>query len=276
MKINTNNYAEVTEILQEISTLASKKINEIYSDDIKEFRKEDNSPVTVADIESNRIIIDKLSKNFRNIKLISEESSERSLQGEEEFFIIDPLDGTKEFIKKNGEFTVNIALIQKTRPVLGIVELPVSFTQYYSDGYKSYKKVKNSEKIITSEKLTDYVITISRSHQDDKTNEFIKNLKKNTDKLVNTTEAGSSLKFCLIAEGLANIYIRTGNTMEWDIAAGNAILNTANANLCDTNLNKLRYGKDNFKNQAFIAFSKDLDTNIIRKCLPDELAYNLT
>ena len=85
MKINTNNYAEVTEILQDISTLASKKINEIYSDDIKEFRKEDNSPVTVADIESNRIIIDKLSKNFRNIKLISEESSERSLQGEEEF-----------------------------------------------------------------------------------------------------------------------------------------------------------------------------------------------
>jgi len=127
LKINTNNYAEVTEILQEISTLASKKINEIYSDDIKEFRKEDNSPVTVADIESNRIIIDKLSKNFRNIKLISEESNERSLQGEEEFFIIDPLDGTKEFIKKNGEFTVNIALIQKTRPVLGIVELPVSF-----------------------------------------------------------------------------------------------------------------------------------------------------
>mgnify|MGYP001173669487 FL=1 len=269
MKINTNDYAEVTEVLKEISSLASKKINEIYSDDIKEFRKEDNSPVTVADIESNRIIIDKLSKNFRNIKLISEESSERSLQGEEEFFIIDPLDGTKEFIKKNGEFTVNIALIQKTRPVLGIVELPVSFTQYYSDGYKSYKKVKNLEKIITSEKLKDYVITISRSHQDDKTNEFIKNLKKNTDKSVNTTEAGSSLKFCLIAEGLANIYIRTGNTMEWDIAAGNAVLNTANANLCDTSLNKLRYGKEHFKNQAFIAFSKDLDTNIIRKCLSD-------
>ena len=271
MKISTNNYAEVTEILQEISRLASKKINEIYSDDFKEFKKEDNSPVTVADIESNRIIIDKLSKNFRNIKLISEESSERSLQGEEEFFIIDPLDGTKEFIKKNGEFTVNIALIQKTRPVLGIVELPVSFTQYYSDGYKSYKKVKNLEKIITSEKLKDYVITISRSHQDDKTNEFIENLKQNTDKLVNTTEAGSSLKFCLIAEGLANIYIRTGNTMEWDIAAGNAVLNTANANLCDTSLNKLRYGKENFKNQAFIAFSKDLDTNIIRKCLSDTL-----
>ena len=269
MKISTNNYAEVTEILQEISRLASKKINEIYSDDFKEFKKEDNSPVTVADIESNRIIIDKLSKNFRNIKLISEESNERSLQGEEEFFIIDPLDGTKEFIKKNGEFTVNIALIQKTRPVLGIVELPVSFTQYYSDGYKSYKKVKNLEKIITSDKLADYVITISRSHQDDKTNEFIENLKQNTDKLVNTTEAGSSLKFCLIAEGLANIYIRTGNTMEWDIAAGNAVLNTANANLCDTSLNKLRYGKENFKNQAFIAFSKDLDTNIIRKCLPD-------
>ena len=269
MKINTNNYAEVTEILKEVSSLASKKINEIYSDDIKEFRKEDNSPVTVADIESNRIIIDKLSKNFRNIKLISEESNERSLQGEEEFFIIDPLDGTKEFIKKNGEFTVNIALIQKTRAVLGIVELPVSFTQYYSDGYNSYKKVRNSEKIITSEKLSDYVITISRSHQDDKTTEFIENLKKNTDKLVNTTKAGSSLKFCLIAEGLANLYIRIGNTMEWDIAAGNAVLNTANANMLDTNLNELQYGKDNFKNQAFVAFTKDLDTNIIRKCLSD-------
>ena len=131
MKINANNYAEVTEILKEISSQASKKINEIYNDDIKEFRKKDNSPVTVADIESNRIIIDKLSKNFRNIKLISEESKERSLQGEEEFFIIDPLDGTKEFIKKNGEFTVNIALIQKSKAVLGIVELPVSYTQYY-------------------------------------------------------------------------------------------------------------------------------------------------
>ena len=87
MKINANNYTEVTEILKEISSLASKKINEIYSDDFKEFRKKDNSPVTVADIESNRIIIDKLSKNFRNIKLISEESKERSLQGAEEFFL---------------------------------------------------------------------------------------------------------------------------------------------------------------------------------------------
>ena len=119
------------------------------------------------------------------------------------------------------------------------------------------------------------LIQINRSSQRSKliskTNEFIKNLKKNTDKFVNTTEAGSSLKFCLIAEGLANIYIRTGNTMEWDIAAGNAVLNTANANLCDTSLNKLRYGKENFKNQAFIAFSKDLDTNIIRKCLSDTL-----
>ena len=269
MKINANNYAEVTEILKEISSQASKKINEIYSDDIKEFRKKDNSPVTVADIESNRIIIDKLSKNFRNIKLISEESKERSLQGAEEFFLIDPLDGTKEFIKKNGEFTVNIALIQKSKATLGIVELPVSYTQYYSDGNKSYKKVKNSEKIITTENLTDYVITISRSHQDDKTTEFIKNLKKNTDKRVNTIEVGSSLKFCLIAEGLANFYIRTGHTMEWDIAAGNAVLNTANANIFDTNLNKLQYGKENFKNQAFIAFTKDLDPNIIRKCLSD-------
>jgi 3'(2'), 5'-bisphosphate nucleotidase len=80
---------------------------------------------------------------------------------------------------------------------------------------------------------------------------------------------GSSLKFCLIAEGLANFYIRTGHTMEWDIAAGNAVLNTANANILDTNLNKLQYGKDNFKNQAFVAFTKDLEANIIKKCLSD-------
>ena len=124
-----------------------------------------------ADIESESLIKNIISEDS-SFPILAEESGKSNDDLGDTFWVIDPLDGTKEFIKKNGEFTVNIALIQKTRPVLGIVELPVSFTQYYSDGYKSYKKVKNSKKIITSEKLTDFVITISRSHKDDKTDEL--------------------------------------------------------------------------------------------------------
>ncbi len=269
MRIIEDNYAEVSEILRETASLAAKKINEIYSETVEEFTKEDNSPLTIADIESNRIIIDKLSNNFRNIKLISEESDKRSLEGADEFFIIDPLDGTKEFLKKNGEFTVNIALVQKSKAVLGVVELPVNFTQYYSDGFKSYKKDINSEKIINSSMSKDYLITVSRSHPDEKTTKFIENLKRITEKNVKTIEAGSSLKFCFIAEGLANLYIRTGKTMEWDTAAGNAVLNTASANVYDTNLKKLSYGKNDFKNDSFLAISDTLDINILRKCLKE-------
>ena len=131
------------------SVEAGEAIMKVYSSKINVIFKEDESPLTLADKNANEIINKYLIKS--KIPIISEENKILTYDERKNWdqcWIVDPLDGTKEFIKKNGEFTVNIALIQKTRPVLGIVELPVSYTQYYSDGNKSYKKVKNSEKII--------------------------------------------------------------------------------------------------------------------------------
>ena len=259
MKINANNYTEVTEILKEISSLASKKINEIYSDNIKEFRKKDNSPVTVADIESNRIIIDKLSKNFRNIKLISEESNERSLQGAEEFFIIAPLDGTKEFIKKNGEFTVNIALIENNKPILGVIYVPTKSTLYFAQqNFGSFKinitselkSLDGAKKIfVSNQKIIQRVIG-SRSHSNQDFDEWVKNNFPNS--LI--VQAGSSYKFCLIAEGSADIYPRFGPTSEWDIAAGHIIVDEAGGRVITFENNEINYNsKEDLLNPQFYA-----------------------
>ena len=131
--LNEINYKDIVSTLRDVSDQASKKILEIYNSDFKINFKDDSSPLTKADIESNQIICSRLSREFPRIPVISEENKNKRLDVDT-YFLIDPLDGTKEFIARNGEFTVNIALIIKNKPKLGVIQIPVKFTQYFSDG----------------------------------------------------------------------------------------------------------------------------------------------
>ena len=143
-KIKNHNFAEITEIFRFASNKAASKILEIYAcDESTKKIKKDNTPLTKADIESNRIIIEILQKELRSITRVSEESQIPDGADFDEFILIDPLDGTKEFLNKNGEFTVNIALIQQNRPQIGVIDVPVKKTQYYSNGYNSFRSIKN-------------------------------------------------------------------------------------------------------------------------------------
>ena len=264
-KIKNHNFEEITEIFRYASSKAASKVLEIYQSDqlIKQI-KEDNTPLTKADIESNRIIIEILKKELRSITKVSEESQIPDFLDCDEFILIDPLDGTKEFLNKNGEFTVNIALVQENHPKIGVIDVPVQETQYYSNGCNSFKFVKNEAQIINSSKSSELSIVCSRSHLDKKTEDFLSKINYEKDLI----KKGSSLKLCMIAESKANIYIRFGTTMEWDIAAGHSILQTANADIIsleNKKISKLLYGKKNFRNEAFIAHSSAVDLSAIKK-----------
>ena len=252
--ISSKDLSYITEIFRFASNEASKKIIEIYKTDFSTSFKDDKTPLTVADIESNNIILKILKKEFKNIPIVSEESIVPDLNNLSDFILVDPLDGTKEFINKNGEFTVNISLIQKNHPICGVINCPVNNIQYFSDGLSSYKfsdEIKKKITVKTNEKIT---FILSRSHLDRETEEFIK-LEKNK----HIVRKGSSLKFCLIAEGKADIYPRYGHTMEWDTAAGHAILKTAGGVVLDYNLKSLEYGKKNYTNSSFIAFNQPIE-----------------
>jgi len=256
-----NDYKDITSILREISDEASKKILEIYNSDFKINYKNDNSPLTEADTESNKIICSQLSKEFSKIPIISEENKRKNLNSET-YFLVDPLDGTKEFIAKNGEFTVNIALIINNIPKLSVIQIPVKATQYFSDGNFSYKYKKKLNKIYSFSNNEKTRIAISRSHLDSVTKNFIKNSKK-----YSIIKAGSSLKFCLISEGKADIYIRNGKTMAWDIAAGIAILKTAGGEILKLNLEKIKFNKNTFINDSFVCYRNKLDSQILKLIL---------
>ena len=159
---------------------------------------------------------------------------------------------------------MNIALIQQNRPQIGVIDVPVQKTQYYSNGYNSFRSIQNEVQIINSSKSSELSIVCSRSHLDKKTEEFLSKINYENDLI----KKGSSLKLCMIADSKANLYIRFGTTMEWDIAAGHSILQTANAKLISLEKNDIcefLYGKKNFKNGAFIAYSSSVDLDLIKE-----------
>ena len=251
MQITRKNYDKITNHLIDISKKASEEVLKIYNSNFDFSKKKDNSPITIADEISNNLIIEFLKTNFGETSIISEENTLNKLNTNN-FFLVDPLDGTKEFINKNGEFTINIAYMEKSRPCLGVIFIPAKNICYFTDGVESFKIENNkTKKIICNENPNNYKILVSRSHLDDKTRKIIKSFEKE-----NILERGSSLKFCLIAEGIADIYFRFGNTMEWDIAAGHAILKNANGRVADEEYIEIKYGKRNFKNNSFIAYSR--------------------
>jgi 3'(2'), 5'-bisphosphate nucleotidase len=244
----------------DIARSAGHAIMEVYeSGDIDVSYKDDDSPLTLADKLSHEIIVAGLSQLTPDIPIISEEGSEIPYDARrnwETFYLVDPLDGTKEFVKRNGEFTVNIALIDRGRPSLGVIYVPeqdVTYSAAEEQGaYKAERdglpvKIETSDRIATD----DMSVIASLSHGSDALNEYLKGL--DVGQLVS---AGSSLKFCMVAEGKADLYPRFGPTWEWDTAAGHAIVLEAGGRVVGTEgKEELQYNKEILKHKGFITGS---------------------
>lgn len=257
-----------------IMRLAGKAIMEIYRDE-KLFlteTKEDQSPLTAADRRSNEIILEGLNRAYPGIPVVSEESkqipySERS--GYHRYFLVDPLDGTKEFIKRNGEFTVNIAYMEDSRPVGGYVLVPVTGMSYVAglgEGAFRIDPDGNKEAISSAPFFLmqkGIRVFASRSHRDERTERMMSML--NDPEIMS---AGSSLKFLRIAEGSAHFYPRRAPTMEWDTAAAQCILEESGGSVLSLeDLLPLRYNKENLLNPHFIALGSLLDPESLRDIL---------
>lgn len=234
---------------------AGDKILEYYKEPIQIEAKSDNSPLTQADLAAHKIISDGLEKITPNIPVISEEGGIADYEEREKwttFWLVDPLDGTKEFIKKNGEFTVNIALIEHGIPVFGVVYIPATRVTYTGNKDKGSFKIDESgtrRQIFSSKPDLAKPVTIvsSRSHGND---EMDRILNEKSIQIGKKIPAGSSLKFCLVAEGKADLYPRLGPTMEWDTAAGDAVFRYSGID--STRKSDLQYNKKNLLNGEFI------------------------
>jgi 3'(2'), 5'-bisphosphate nucleotidase len=244
----------------DIAKDAGKVIMNTYnSDDFGVEVKEDDSPLTKADLASTEVIICGLQENFPEIPIMSEETEDAQYEERKKwsrFWCVDPLDGTKEFIKRNGEFTVNIALVENGAPVLGVIYAPATGEVYWSDGKSSWKEVGGKvSKIQVSKPKDTFIVVGSRSHQTPDLLEFIEQKKKEFNE-VELVSRGSALKICMVADGTAHAYYRGGPTMEWDTAAGHAILRTAGAELTQIDGSKFEYNKKELTNPGFIVHAK--------------------
>jgi 3'(2'), 5'-bisphosphate nucleotidase len=240
-----------------IAVAAGEKIMEVYEKaDVGVDMKADNSPLTLADLTSHELIVASLSKLTPDIPVLSEESKATPYKERlawSKFWLVDPLDGTKEFIKRNGEFTVNIALIEEGRPVLGVVHTPALGVTYYAVKGLGAFKVENgtAQAIKVQTDLSQNLnVVASRSHAGPETKAFLAVLSK--DYTVNLVSKGSALKLCLVAEGSAHLYPRLGPTMEWDTAAAQCVAEEAGAKVTDTDGKVLAYNKENLLNPFFI------------------------
>ena len=244
-----------------IAIKAGEEILKYYNEDIHVTHKDDSSPLTQADLASNKIIMNALQQLDRTIPILSEESlvEWKERKNWTKYWLVDPLDGTKEFIKQNGEFTVNIALIENNKPILGVIYSPVKCDLYFAQkNYGSYKinssskliNLQEAEKIFVANQSSIKRIIGSRSHSNQTFDSWVNQNFPNSE----IVQAGSSLKFCLIAEGAADIYPRFGPTSEWDIAAGHIIVNEAGGRVNTFEDTEINYNqKEDLLNPKFYA-----------------------
>ena len=239
----------------EIAKEAGKAIIEIYNSDFDYQLKKDLSPITAADTLSNKIITERLKILTPKIPILSEENCDIPYATRSQwtqYWLVDPLDGTKEFVNRNGEFTVNIALIDNNKPIFGVIDLPATSETYWGskDNDSFYSDANNNVKQIhvSEDNQNPIRLLASRSHPSKLLNSLL-------EKMVTfeITEIGSSIKFCLIASGQADLYPRFGPTSEWDTAAGEAIVRFAGGHVVTTNGESLGYNlKENYLNPNFI------------------------
>lgn len=239
----------------EVARAAGEEILRVYSQDFSVEHKDDRSPLTEADMAAHHCIVAGLQELTPGLPVLSEEEAsipyrERSLW--RSYWLVDPLDGTREFIKRNGEFTVNIALIEDHRPILGVIYVPVSGVTYFAcrGGGAHRQEPDAAPRVIHARPWGGGHITVagSRSHRDPRFDRFLAQFED-----YSVISMGSSLKSCLVAEGKADIYVRLGPTSEWDTAAAQCIVEEAGGRLLDTAMQPLRYNsKDSLLNPYFI------------------------
>jgi len=248
------NEANWLEIAKKAAIKAGEKILQIYGENFSVSYKEDKSPLTIADQQANDIIVSDLLKT--NIPILSEEGKLTEYKERKNWkllWIVDPLDGTKEFVKRNGEFTVNIALVKNGKPILGVIFVPVKGWLYYASSNGSYREIDEKKvKLPLENKSINFKVVGSRSHQSQETKEYFDDIRKRK-KNVEIVSMGSSLKICLVAEGSADVYPRFAPTMEWDTAAGHAIAKHAGKKLIDLKTNQeMVYNRKRLTNNWFI------------------------
>lgn len=259
-------FERLTTVMRTLALNGGEKIMEIYNADNFEIRtKSDESPVTEADEAADAIISAGLRAAFPDVTLVTEEQSDSHSQTADSFLIVDPLDGTKEFINRRGDFTVNIAYVENGTPIRGVVYAPAKNRLFYTDADGTTVEETGDFDELTAGptapiKVSDpdnsaLLIVASKSHRDQATDDYIS--KYNT---ADMKSAGSSLKFCLVANGEADIYPRVGRTMEWDTAAGHAVLTGAGGRVVRfDDHTELKYGKEDYANPFFIAYAPGVE-----------------
>ena len=256
------NLSEVAEFCTKTAAEAGAAIMEIYEkNDFTVEHKSDNSPITLADKTSNNIIITALHEKYPTCAILAEESWDESCQDRllnDYCFIVDPLDGTKEFISRNGQFTVNIALSYKGKAVVGVIYVPVTEEIFFaSEGNGAYYMSKPNTlpvKINVTDKLTDLIVVGSRSHSTEQEKQL---LKRNSHLISETISVGSSLKGCMVARGIADVYYRFGLTWEWDTAAQQCILEQSGGIFRQLDGSEMRYNRKNIRNEkGFFAVNR--------------------
>ncbi|WGW04381.1 3'(2'),5'-bisphosphate nucleotidase CysQ [Tropicibacter oceani] len=260
------NYSELVKVMRRLALEAGDKIMEIYNSDEFEVKvKSDASPVTEADEAADALISAGLRAAFPDVALVTEEQADSHDVSAMTFLIVDPLDGTKEFINRRGDFTVNIALVEDGVPTRGVVYAPARGRMFYTDttgasveemGPFHPDQPGETKAIKVSQPNNDALMVVaSKSHRDQATDDYI-----NKYAVKDMKSAGSSLKFCLVATGEADIYPRVGRTMEWDTAAGHAVLSGAGGQVVRfDDHTPLVYGKGGFANPFFIAYAPGVD-----------------
>lgn len=259
-------YEKIEQVFRQLAIEAGRKIMDIYeADDFEVKVKSDDSPVTAADEAADALISAGLRAAFPQIALVTEEQAESHDQTARDFIIVDPLDGTKEFIKRRGEFTVNIALVLDGVPVRGVVYAPAKDRLFYTDAtgasleetgeFDPVTKGPTKPVSVRSPDNSNLMVVASKSHRDQATDDYISKYA-----VADMTSAGSSLKFCLVATGEADLYPRLGRTMEWDTAAGDAVLRGAGGKMVRfDDHSTFTYGKAGYENSFFIAHAEGVE-----------------
>lgn len=257
-----NRFCDYLPMIIALARQAGAQIMEIYESDFAITEKQDKSPLTAADMAAHKTIIAGLAEHTPDIPALSEESAQIPFATRsqwQQYWLIDPLDGTREFINRNGEFTVNIALIDHNYPVLGVVYVPAKGIIYAANHCQGAQKIvigEQPQRLNVNHASNDELTVVgSRSHRGASLDEFLLNVGKHR-----MVSMGSSLKLCLVAEGVADIYPRLGPTSEWDTAAAQCVVEAAGGYVTDTQMQRLSYNqKESLLNPHFLVFGKQRD-----------------
>ncbi|HZU96853.1 MAG TPA: 3'(2'),5'-bisphosphate nucleotidase CysQ [Planctomycetota bacterium] len=246
--------ADLLEVAFTLALEAGRAALRFYDGPVSVEHKSDGSPLTLADKAAHEAIASGLARATPGIPLLSEESPPESIASRrswERFWLVDPLDGTKEFLKRSGEFTVNVALVERGAPVLGVVHVPVLGVTYTGANRAAHVHSRGAKRPIRSRALpaSEVVVLASRDHAGPELDAMLARVAN-----VRRESAGSALKFGLLAEGRADLYARTRPTMEWDTAAGQAVLEAAGGKLTDLAGKALAYNKESLVNPSFVAW----------------------